>query len=83
MVVEYALRDTSKPMYNRAPQSPLKREHEGINPEPIQKEAAQESQSHDHTKTWAKIASFDAYVLVTPEYNHVTSRVLQMRMPVD
>ncbi len=27
--------------------------------------------SHLHTKTWAaKIASFDAYVFVTPEYNH-------------
>src|SRR2546421_9812693 len=26
-----------------------------------------------HTKTWAaKIASFDAYVFVTPEYNHGT-----------
>jgi NAD(P)H-dependent FMN reductase len=27
--------------------------------------------SHEHTKAWSdKIASFDAYVLVTPEYNH-------------
>jgi len=27
--------------------------------------------SHEHTKTWSKkIASFDAYVFVTPEYNH-------------
>ena len=27
--------------------------------------------THQHTKTWsAKIASFDAYVFVTPEYNH-------------
>src|SRR3954464_8437179 len=27
--------------------------------------------SHEHTKKWAaKIASFDAYVFVTPEYNH-------------
>jgi NAD(P)H-dependent FMN reductase len=27
--------------------------------------------SKDHTKAWAaKIASFDAYVFVTPEYNH-------------
>ena len=26
---------------------------------------------HEHTKTWAKkIASFDGYVFVTPEYNH-------------
>src|SRR5258705_1596336 len=30
--------------------------------------------SHEHTKVWsAKIASFDAYVFVTPEYNHATS----------
>jgi NAD(P)H-dependent FMN reductase len=27
--------------------------------------------SHDHSKTWGKkIGSFDAYVFVTPEYNH-------------
>jgi NAD(P)H-dependent FMN reductase len=27
--------------------------------------------SHEHTKSWsAKIAAFDAYVFVTPEYNH-------------
>jgi len=27
--------------------------------------------SHEHTKVWAaKIASFDAYVFVSPEYNH-------------
>jgi NAD(P)H-dependent FMN reductase len=27
--------------------------------------------SHDHTRVWSeKIASFDAYVFVTPEYNH-------------
>lgn len=27
--------------------------------------------SNEHTKTWsAKIDSFDAYVFVTPEYNH-------------
>ena len=27
--------------------------------------------SHDHTKAWAQaVASFDAYVFVTPEYNH-------------
>ena len=30
--------------------------------------------THEHTKTWsAKIASFDAFVFVTPEYNHGTS----------
>jgi NAD(P)H-dependent FMN reductase len=34
--------------------------------------------SHDHTKRWAtKIASFDGYVFVTPEYNHSTSGALK------
>ena len=34
--------------------------------------------SHAHTKTWAaKIGSFDAYVFVTPEYNHGTSAALK------
>lgn len=34
--------------------------------------------SHDHTKTWAaKIATFDAYVFVTPEYNHGISGALK------
>lgn len=34
--------------------------------------------SHEHTKRWAaKIASFDAYVFVTPEYNHSTSGALK------
>ena len=34
--------------------------------------------SHDHTKRWAeKIASFDGYVFVTPEYNHATSGALK------
>ncbi len=34
--------------------------------------------SRPHTKTWAaKIASFDAYVFVTPEYNHGTSGALK------
>ncbi len=34
--------------------------------------------SHEHTMTWAgKIASFDGYVIVTPEYNHSTSGVLK------
>lgn len=33
---------------------------------------------HDHTKKWAaKIASFDGFVFVTPEYNHSTSGVLK------
>ena len=32
----------------------------------------------DHTKDWAaKIASFDGFVIVTPEYNHGTSGVLK------
>src|ERR1051325_8788011 len=34
--------------------------------------------SHEHTKKWAaKIASFDAYVFVTPEYNHGISGALK------
>lgn len=34
--------------------------------------------SRDHTKKWAeKIASFDGYVIVTPEYNHSTSGALK------
>ena len=34
--------------------------------------------THAHTKTWsAKIASFDAFVFVTPEYNHATSGALK------
>src|SRR6267142_7001922 len=34
--------------------------------------------THQHTKIWsAKIASFDAYVFVTPEYNHGTSCALK------
>jgi len=34
--------------------------------------------SHDHTKVWAeKIVSFDAYVFVTPEYNHSISGALK------
>ena len=33
---------------------------------------------HEHTKQWAdKIASFDGFVIVTPEYNHGTSGVLK------
>ncbi|WP_045745495.1 NADPH-dependent FMN reductase [Actinoplanes rectilineatus] len=33
---------------------------------------------NQHTKKWAeKIASFDGYVIVTPEYNHSTSGVLK------
>lgn len=34
--------------------------------------------SHEHTKVWSdKIASFDASVFVTPEYNHSTSGALK------
>ncbi|MHA7263451.1 NADPH-dependent FMN reductase [Arthrobacter sp. TMN-37] len=34
--------------------------------------------SQDHTKEWAaKIAGFDGFVFVTPEYNHSTSGVLK------
>ena len=34
--------------------------------------------SHAHTKAWSeKIASFDAYVFVTPEYNHGVSGALK------
>lgn len=34
--------------------------------------------SQPHTKVWsAKIASFDAYIFVTPEYNHSTSGALK------
>ncbi len=34
--------------------------------------------SKDHTKRWAaKIASFDGFVFVTPEYNHSTSGALK------
>lgn len=34
--------------------------------------------SKEHTKVWAaKIDSFDAYVFVTPEYNHGTSAALK------
>ena len=33
---------------------------------------------NEHTKQWAaKIASFDGFVIVTPEYNHGTSGVLK------
>lgn len=33
---------------------------------------------NDHTKAWsAKIAAFDGFIFVTPEYNHSTSGVLK------
>ena len=44
--------------------------------EPMSPMMAQYSQPH--TKAWAaKIASFDAFVFVTPEYNHGTSGALK------
>jgi NAD(P)H-dependent FMN reductase len=34
--------------------------------------------SHPHTKAWSKkVASFDAYIFVTPEYNHAPSAALK------
>ena len=34
--------------------------------------------SHEHTKAWAaKIDSLDAFIFVTPEYNHATSGALK------
>lgn len=34
--------------------------------------------ANEHTKAWAaKIASYDGYIFVTPEYNHSTSGVLK------
>jgi NAD(P)H-dependent FMN reductase len=44
--------------------------------EPVPPSMGQYSQQH--TKTWsAKIASFDAYIFVTPEYNHAISGALK------
>ncbi len=44
--------------------------------EPVPPAMAQYSQAH--TLEWAaKIASFDGFVIVTPEYNHATSGVLK------
>src|SRR5207253_5839532 len=44
--------------------------------EPVPPSMGQYSKSH--TKTWAaKIDSFDAFVFVTPEYNHGTSGALK------
>jgi NAD(P)H-dependent FMN reductase len=40
--------------------------------------------ANDHTKEWAqKIASFDGFVIVTPEYNHGTSGVLKNAIDYD
>lgn len=44
--------------------------------EPVPPSMGQYSQPH--TKAWsAKIAAYDAYVFVTPEYNHATSGALK------
>jgi len=44
--------------------------------EPVSPRVHQYSKSH--TKTWSeKIASLDAYIFVTPEYNHATSAALK------
>lgn len=44
--------------------------------EPVPPSMGQYSQPH--TKVWsAKIAAYDAYVFVTPEYNHATSGALK------
>ncbi len=40
--------------------------------------ASQRRYSKEHTKKWSeKIESFDAYIFVTPEYNHGTSAALK------
>lgn len=40
--------------------------------------ASMGSYSQPHTKTWSvKIASFDSFIFVTPEYNHGTSAALK------
>ncbi len=40
--------------------------------------ASMQQYQNDHTKQWsAKIAEFDGFVFVTPEYNHATSGVLK------
>jgi NAD(P)H-dependent FMN reductase len=42
------------------------------------KPPSQGQYAHEHTKRWAaKIGSFDAYVFVTPEYNHGISGALK------
>ncbi len=42
------------------------------------KPASVQEYSKEHTKKWsAKIAEFDGYIFVTPEYNHSTSAALK------
>lgn len=39
---------------------------------------ARQAYEHEHTRRWAAtVASFDGFVMVTPEYNHSTSGVLK------
>ena len=46
--------------------------------EPVNAKAGPDLYSKDHTKAWAgKIAEYDGFVFVTPEYNHSTSGVLK------
>jgi NAD(P)H-dependent FMN reductase len=46
--------------------------------EPVSAKAGPDLYSKDHTKAWAaRIAGYDGYVFVTPEYNHSTSGVLK------
>ncbi|SCF27540.1 NADPH-dependent FMN reductase [Micromonospora chokoriensis] len=46
--------------------------------EPVGAKAGPSQYSKDHTKAWAgRIAEYDGYVFVTPEYNHSTSGVLK------
>ncbi|MCY1143616.1 NAD(P)H-dependent oxidoreductase [Actinoplanes sp. Pm04-4] len=46
--------------------------------EPVSAKAGSDLYSKEHTKAWAaKIAEYDAFVFVTPEYNHSTSGVLK------
>ena len=45
---------------------------------PLLDEPVPGQHAKEHTKAWAaKIDSFDAYVFVTPEYNHATSGALK------
>lgn len=46
--------------------------------EPISAKAGSARYSQSHTRAWAaKIAAYDGFVFVTPEYNHSTSGVLK------
>ncbi|MFI6597606.1 NADPH-dependent FMN reductase [Nonomuraea sp. NPDC050536] len=46
--------------------------------EPTPAPASPGRYQHEHTRAWADtIASFDGFVMVTPEYNHSTSGVLK------